>query len=84
MLMRPPSPESPLSGWMFEYPCEAPLAVIDEPVISRMWTFKEARKFEDPKIEEEKDTVGRAFACMLLENLFRQIWDLAYSFELCF
>jgi hypothetical protein len=58
MLMRLglPSPESPLSGWMFEYLCEAPLAVIDEPIISRMWTppFKEAHKIEDPRIEDEK------------------------------
>ncbi|PMD19643.1 hypothetical protein NA56DRAFT_646968 [Hyaloscypha hepaticicola] len=54
MLMRLPSPDSPLSGWMFEYQPEAPLAIIDEPSISRRWTFKEARKIEAPMIEEEK------------------------------
>ena len=54
MLMRLPSPDSPLSGWMFEYQPEAPLAIIDEPIISRRWTFKEARKIEAPMIEEEK------------------------------
>jgi hypothetical protein len=41
------------SGWMLEYQFEVPLAVIDEPIISLSWTFKEARNIENLMTEEE-------------------------------
>ena len=55
MLMRLPSPDSPLSGRMSEYQPEARLTVIDKRIISRRWTFKEACEIENPITEESTD-----------------------------
>jgi hypothetical protein len=39
-------------GWLFEYEFEESLK--DEPLLSRRWVFKEARKIEEPGTVVEK------------------------------
>jgi hypothetical protein len=54
------------------------LAFINEPIISRMWTSKEARKIEDPRIEEEKTQLVER----LLAALESVPSDMGFSIQL--
>jgi hypothetical protein len=52
MLMKLPTSDGQLSGWMLEYQFETMLA--SEPVVSRRWLFKQAQNIDEPVTEEEK------------------------------
>ena len=51
MLMKLPTSDGQLSGWMLEYQFETMLA--SEPVVSRRWVFKQAQNIDEPVTEEE-------------------------------
>lgn len=52
MLTRLPDMDCDMKGWIFEYAFEDLLR--SEPMISRRWVFKEARKIDNPVSLEDK------------------------------
>ncbi|KAE8446264.1 hypothetical protein EG329_012350 [Mollisiaceae sp. DMI_Dod_QoI] len=57
MLMKLPSRDASLSGWLFEYKFEELLK--DEPIVSRRWVFNEARCIDDPSTLEKTKYIER-------------------------
>ena len=67
ILMRLPSMSAEFKGWLFEYEFEESLK--NEPLLSRRWVFKEARKIEEPgTVVEKKEGLVKLIAAYGGEN----------------